>query len=119
MVPRTVGVLALLLIGSALGGLDHDPLAPPAQRAADMPRGAQGPSPSHPASAQSVSSLWRSDYSERFPGCVPAVLWPGDEQPVAVVTMTPDGRVDRVAIDHQQRLVRPVPAAARTIGACR
>ena len=41
------------------------------------------------------------------------------ERPIAVVTRTPGGRVDRVALDGQQQVVREVPAGARTIGACR
>jgi hypothetical protein len=68
---------------------------------------------------QQTDPLWRASYSERYPGCVPSVLWPADEQPVAVVTRTPDGRITRVALDDDRRLVRDVPSGARAIGACR
>lgn len=120
MVPRTAGVLALLVVGSSLGGLDHDPLAPPAERPTDQARAVRPPSAGAAAKpGRSLSELWKPAYSERYPGCVPAVLWPADEKPVAVLTMAPDGRVTRVAIDAQRRLASPVPAAARTIGACR
>ena len=118
MVPRTVGVLALLLVGSALGGLDQDAVAPPVERPADQARSSH-PSAQQPPASRSASSLWREAYSERYPGCVPAVLWPADERPVAVLTRAPDGRIVRVALDDARHPVRPVPAAVRTIGACR
>lgn len=120
MVPRTACVLALLVVGSTLGGLEHDPLAPPAERVTDQSGAVRPPSAEAAASSgPSLSRLWKPAYSERYPGCVPAVLWPADEQPVALLTITPDGRVSRVAIDAHRRLASPVPAAARTIGACR
>src|SRR5690349_4315410 len=61
---------------------------------------------------QQRTTTWQPSYSERYPGCVPSVLWPADERPVAVVTRTPDGRVDRVALDADRHLVRPLPASA-------
>ena len=76
-------------------------------------------SPSTAGSAADSGTTWKASYSERFPGCVPSVLWPSDEQPVAVVTRTPDGRVDRVALDPQRVALRSVAQDARTIGACR
>jgi hypothetical protein len=102
MVFRSVGVLAILTV-SVLSGPGVVGDAPLTERQQ------QGP----------TTTLWRTSYSERYPGCVPSVLWPADEQPVAVVTRTPDGRIDRVALDADQRLVRALPAAAETIGACR
>jgi hypothetical protein len=69
--------------------------------------------------AQHQDPVWKTSYSQRYPGCVPTVLWPADENPVAVVTRRSDGRIDRVALDDQRHLVRPVDAGERTIGACR
>jgi hypothetical protein len=50
---------------------------------------------------------------------VPSVLWPAGEKPVAVVTKSPDGTIDKVWLDDQRRPVRAVLDGARTIGACR
>jgi len=102
MLFRSVGVLAILTVPvlSGLGVVGGAPLTEREQQHA-------------------TSSLWRAAYSERYPGCVPSVLWPADEQPVAVVTRTPGGRIDRVALDADQRPVHALPPAAETIGACR
>jgi hypothetical protein len=101
MLFRSAGVLAVLAVPllSGLGVVSDAPLAERQQ--------------------QRSATLWKAAYSERYPGCVPTVLWPADERPVAVVTRTPDGRIDRVALDPDRHLVQPLPAAARTIGACR
>ena len=100
MLFRSVGVLAILTVPVVSGVTDDAPSTEREQQHA-------------------TSSLWRASYSERYPGCVPSVLWPADEQPVAVVTRTPGGRIDRVALDEDQRLVHALPPAAETIGACR
>ena len=101
MLFRSAGVLAILAVPvlSGLGVVAETPFAEREQ--------------------QGSPSGWKETYSERYPGCVPTVLWPADEQPVAVVTRTADGRVDRIALDADRRLVRPIPAGAETIGACR
>ncbi len=41
---------------------------------------------------------WEVAYSDRYPGCVSMPLWPLGERPVALVTRTPDGMVDRVPL---------------------
>ena len=101
MLLRSVGVLAILAVPmlSGLGVVAGSPLTEREQQRTDQ--------------------VWKAAYSERFPGCVPTVLWPADERPVAVVTRAPDGRIDRVAVDAERRLVHPLPAGAETIGACR
>ena len=63
---------------------------------------------------------WKASYSRRFPGCVPAVLWPGRETPAAVVVQWHGRKVERV---ERGRTLRPAlavhgPDAARIIGAC-
>ncbi len=110
---RSLAVVAVLTAPSlaGLGGVDGGRTAAPESPFVESPSGSP--------SGASPGPVWKADYSRRFPGCVPAVLWPADEKPVAVLTRTPDGRVDRVALDTQRRLVRPLPAATRTIGACR
>jgi hypothetical protein len=59
-----------------------------------------------------ADAVWRSSWSEQFPGCVALALWPRDEQPHALVVRTPRGSV---------ALVPPAGGAAqdRVIGACR
>ena len=105
-------VLSMLFRSAGIAVLLALPMAPGSSITVDAP-----------AATEQVQlhtePLWRASYSERYPGCVPSVLWPADEQPVAVVTRTPDGRIDRIALDADRTLVRDVPAAARTIGACR
>ena len=101
MLFRSVGVLALIAVPT-ISGLASSAVPTPAD-------GAEG----------QEQTTWRAAYSERYPGCVPAVLWPQDENPVAVVTKGSDGRVQRVALDDRQRPVQPVPYDAHTIGACR
>lgn len=63
---------------------------------------------------------WKDAYARRFPGCVPAVLWPGRETPVAVVVRWEDRSVDRV--ERGAPLRRALAArgadAGRIIGAC-
>jgi len=75
--------------------------------------------PSPAPVAENAPVGWKQSWAERYPGCVPAVLWPAGEQPVAVVTRTPDGRVERVALADERRPVRPVPSRATTVGVCR
>ena len=101
MLFRSAGVLAVLAIPmiSGLGAVDA---------------GSPGERPGRPE-----AKAWKAAYSERYPGCVPSVLWPADEAPVALITKRPDGSVDKVALDAQRRPLRSVPAGARTIGACR
>jgi hypothetical protein len=84
----------------------------------DQPR----PESSHvpvPAEDTAGRPLWETVYSERYPGCVSLVLWPMDEQPVALVTRTPAGEVERVAMDEAGRLHWLPAGGARAIGACR
>ena len=100
MLLRSVGVLALLAVPT-INGLGSVAVPAPDDTPEHQP------------------TTWRTAYSERYPGCVPAVLWPQDEEPVAVVTKGSDGRVERVALDDRQRPVHPLPSDARTIGACR
>ena len=59
-----------------------------------------------------VVPAWKDSYSRRFPGCVSLVLWPADQQPVAYITRSADGAVNRVRADLG------VPSGS-TIGACR
>lgn len=96
---RSVGVLAVLSVPVA-SGLAAPGAGMPAERDHEQ------------------SPVWRSAYSERFPGCVPTVLWPADERPVAVLTKGPDGRVHRVAVETYRRGAGIEPGA-RTIGVCR
>ena len=100
MLLRSAGVLAVLAVPmiSGLGAVDA---------------GSPGERP-----GRAEATAWKAAYSERYPGCVPSVLWPADENPVALLTKRPDGSVDKVALDGQRPL-RSVPAGARTIGACR
>lgn len=67
-----------------------------------------------------VQQPWKDAYARRFPGCVPAVLWPGRETPVAVIVTWDGGGVERV--DRGQPLRRALAVngahAARVIGAC-
>lgn len=61
-------------------------------------------------------SLWKASWSERYPGCVAAVLWPADERPVAAVVRTSGGSVVRVSLGES----RPtVPGTAAPVGLCR
>lgn len=101
MLFRSLGVLALLAVPVLTGLGTVDPAAPGER--------------SQPPQA----SVWKAAYSERYPGCVPSVLWPDEETPVAVLTKSPGGRVDRVELDGRQQAVGGVPSGAQTIGACR
>ena len=94
----SAGVLGVL-VASELAGIPH----PPDPRLPDAP-----------GQVEHIFSVWEESYSERYPGCVAAVLWPRDEQPVAIVTRTPGGHVDRVPVG-----AGPLPSTAVTIGACR
>lgn len=80
--------------------------------------GAVVPSPPGWTSTRTAQPAWDSAYSERYPGCVSMVLWPADEVPVALVTRSAAGSVDRVPVAG---LEHPAPtlAEARAIGACR
>ena len=101
MLFRSVGVLALLAV-PVLSGLGTLAPATPGER----------PDPHE-------TTVWKAAYSERYPGCVANALWPVGERPVAVVTRTPDGRVERVAVDERRRPLGALPAGGRPIGACR
>jgi hypothetical protein len=63
---------------------------------------------------------WKDSYSRRFRGCVPAVLWPNRETPVAVVVKWRGGEVQR--IDRGAALRSAIgtrrSADGRIIGAC-
>ena len=67
-----------------------------------------------------VEQPWKDAYSRRFPGCVPAVLWPGRETPVAVVVQWDGRRVERVerGVALRRALAVNGPDAGRIIGAC-
>jgi hypothetical protein len=98
---RSLGVLAVLAVPvvSGLGSVD-------------------GGTPVERPDAQQEST-WKATWSERYPGCVPGVLWPSDEHPNALLTRGPDGRIYRFALAPDDDPVHSVPAGARTIGACR
>ena len=68
-----------------------------------------------------VAQPWKARYSERFPGCVAAVLWPGRETPVAVVVQWRSGEVERVArgVALRRALSESRADDGRIIGACR
>lgn len=72
------------------------------------------------AERPAATQPWKASYSRRFPGCVPAVLWPGRETPVAVVVKWRGGAVERV--DSGLALRRALSATraddGRIIGAC-
>ncbi len=57
--------------------------------------------------------LWKNAWSEEFPGCVSVLLWPADEEPVALLTRTPGGQVDRVEAGARPAL------DLETVGVCR
>ena len=59
--------------------------------------------------------LWNASWSERFPGCVAVVLWPAGERPVALVTRSSDGTMNRLEVGSARR----VPLGDRVVGACR
>ena len=63
---------------------------------------------------------WKDSYSRRFPGCVPAVLWPGRETPVAVIVQWDGRTVERVERGAPLRRALAAPGAdrGRIIGAC-
>lgn len=68
----------------------------------------------------SVGQPWEDSYSRRFRGCVPAVLWPGRETPVAVVVQWDGREVERVerGVALRRALAVNGAAAGRIIGAC-
>jgi hypothetical protein len=101
MLFRSAGVLAVLAVPvvSSLGPVDA---GAPGDRA-----------------DRHGSSAWKAAYSERYPGCVPSVLWPAGEDPVAVITRSPDGTIARVGLDPQQRPLQALPDGALAIGVCR
>ena len=104
MLFRSAGVVALLAIPvvSGLGSVD-----------------AGAPGSSVDGTERHQGTAWKAAYSVRYPGCVPSVLWPADENPVAVVTKSPDGSVAKVTLEGGRLPMAAVPAGARTIGACR
>jgi hypothetical protein len=63
---------------------------------------------------------WKAAYSRRFRGCVPAVLWPNRETPVAVIVKWHGDQVQR--IDRGAALRRALGDRraddGRIIGAC-
>jgi len=67
-----------------------------------------------------VEQPWKDSYSRRFPGCVPAVLWPGRETPVAVVVQWDGRNVERVerGVALRRALAVNRPDTGRIIGAC-
>ena len=67
-----------------------------------------------------VEQPWRDSYSRRFPGCVPAVLWPGRETPVAVIVQWDAREVERVerGLALRQALSANRADDGRVIGAC-
>ena len=68
----------------------------------------------------SVEQPWKDSYSRRYRGCVPAVLWPSRETPVAVVVQWDGGEVERVERGVALRRALAVNGAesGRIIGAC-
>ena len=68
----------------------------------------------------SAGQPWEDSYSRRFRGCVPAVLWPGRETPVAVVVQWDGREVERVerGVALRRALAGNGAAAGRIIGAC-
>lgn len=69
-----------------------------------------------PAVAADGLPLWLDSYSQAYPGCVPLVLWPVQETPVALVTRGIDGVTHRVGWDT---LSASGALDAQAIGACR
>jgi hypothetical protein len=65
-----------------------------------------------------TSSVWKTAYSEMYPGCVSTVLWPSAEEPVAIVVIDADGKTVRVSRE-EARLRAAAGDLARTIGVCR
>jgi hypothetical protein len=57
--------------------------------------------------------VWEAAWSAKYPGCVALALWPRDEPPVAVVTRTPQGVVDKVAATAVEQ------GHGHVVGACR
>jgi hypothetical protein len=80
-----------------------------------LPAGRPGPAVPDDEGLDQPGLAWRSSYSERFPGCVSAVLWPVEEQPVAIVARRPGGEIVRVAANA----VAAAQSPSSTIGACR
>ncbi len=68
----------------------------------------------------SAEQPWKDSYARRFPGCVPAVLWPGRETPVAVVVQWDRRQVERVerGVALRRALSAHGSGAGRIIGAC-
>lgn len=67
-----------------------------------------------------VEQPWKDSYARRFRGCVPAVLWPGRETPVAVVVQWDGREVERVerGVALRRALAVNGAEAGRIIGAC-
>lgn len=63
---------------------------------------------------------WKDSYSRRFPGCVPAVLWPARRTPARVVVQWGDRTVQRVELGGALRRALSANGtdAGRVIGAC-
>lgn len=62
--------------------------------------------------------IWKSTYSERYPGCVSTVLWPAAEVPTAVLVMRNDGEILMVSRE-QSRTLAVQGQVAQMIGICR
>lgn len=71
-----------------------------------------------PLDAPSSPVIWKSTYSEQYPGCVSTVLWPVAEVPTAVVVMGIDGSVAKVSQDRA-RILAAQGQVGQTIGICR
>ncbi|MFP5252934.1 MAG: hypothetical protein ACLGH4_03965 [Actinomycetes bacterium] len=67
-----------------------------------------------------VEHRWKDSYSRRFPGCVPAVLWPAQRTPAAVIVQWQGRSVERVERGRPLRraLAANGPGTGRIIGAC-
>lgn len=63
---------------------------------------------------------WKDSYSRRFPGCVPAVLWPGGETPAAVIVQWDGRKVERLerGVALRRALALNGAGAGRVIGSC-
>lgn len=63
---------------------------------------------------------WKDSYSRRFPGCVPAVLWPGGETPAAVIVRWDGRKVERLerGVALRRAMALNGAEAGEVIGTC-